>query len=315
MKRKVKKVKQENPLSCASKILNFTNITLKDRFDKPKFDKQNFIDSLQSKSPKLIALLSKIRELDSKDYKQSKKLYKHFIYSGVGNGYGSKIIASALVACGYDIVISKKGNKITIDPNLLKNPSESKFAVLSSTALYNTPPNPLATKEILKVFNERPDNIYGQKIRFIILDSGFKEGIDLYDVKYCHIFEDQLYKSDLIQAQGRALRFRGQCGLPFNKGWILDVFNYSAIKILSEGLFNTKSENIVKEIQKLDTELNFKIGFQESLTEIIQKNAIDSDLNKNVNEANGLIPKAKTNFFGYISNLFNENKEISPYKI
>lgn len=314
MKAKKKVIKQQNPLSCASKILNFTNIGFKDRFDKPKFDKETFIESLSIKSPKLIALLSKIRELDAKDYKETKKLYKHYIYSGVGNGYGSKIIASALVAAGYDIIINKKGNKITIDPLLLKNPSESKFAVLSSTALYNTPANPIATKEILKVFNERPDNIYGQKIRFIILDSGFKEGIDLYDIKYCHIFEDQLYKSDLIQAEGRALRFRGQCGLPFNKGWILDVFNYSSVKIIKDGYFNTKKENIIKEIQKLDSELNFRIGFQESLMDVIQKSAIDCELNKNVNEATQIIPGKRINFLSYITSLFGET-DISPYKI
>lgn len=311
--KKGKQVKQENPLSCASRVLNFTNITLKDRFDKPRFDKEHFIKTLEFRSPKLKALLSKIRELDARDYSESKKLYKHFIYSGVGNGYGSKIIASALVAAGYDIVISKKGNKVTIDPILLKNPSESKFAVLSSTALYNTPPNPLATKEILKVFNERPENVYGQKIRFIILDSGFKEGIDLYDVKYCHIFEDQLYKSDMVQAQGRALRFRGQCGLPFNKGWVLDVFKYSSIKVINESFLNTKKENIIKEIQKLDTELIFRIGFQESLTEIIQKNAIDSDLNKNVNQLNRV--KFKPKLLTFIKNLFSWDNQVTPYKI
>ena len=59
-------------------------------------------------------------------------------------------------------------------------------------------------KELLKLFNTRPDNIYGKNIRFIIFDSGFKEGIDLFDVKYVHIFEPSMTIADLKQTIGRA---------------------------------------------------------------------------------------------------------------
>ena len=35
----------------------------------------------------------------------------------------------------------------------------------------------------------RPDNVYGENIRIILMDGGYKEGIDLFDIKYVHIFE------------------------------------------------------------------------------------------------------------------------------
>ena len=65
-------------------------------------------------------------------------------------------------------------------------------------------------------------------MRFIILDSGFKEGIDLFDVKYVHIFEPANTIADLKQVIGRATRTCGQRGLEFieNIGWPLYVYNY-----------------------------------------------------------------------------------------
>ena len=83
---------------------------------------------------------------------------------------------------------------------------------------------------MLASFNKRPNNINGEDIRFMILDSGFKEGIDLFDVKYVHIFEPQLTKADMTQAVGRATRYCGQKGLKFvpNEGWKLDVFTYTS---------------------------------------------------------------------------------------
>ena len=60
------------------------------------------------------------------------------------------------------------------------------------------------------------------------MDSGFKEGIDLFDVKYVHIFEPQTSKADQKQVIGRGTRTCGQRGLDFHptKGWPLYVFVY-----------------------------------------------------------------------------------------
>ena len=48
------------------------------------------------------------------------------------------------------------------------------------------------------------------KVRFFIFDSGFKEGIDLLDVKYVHLFDTPLNDADRKQAVGRANRTCGQ---------------------------------------------------------------------------------------------------------
>lgn len=78
---------------------------------------------------------------------------------------------------------------------------------------------------MLAEYNSRPENVYGQSMRFIVFDSGFKEGIDLFDVKYVHIYEPSMTLADLKQTVGRATRTCGQKGLRFQPGigWPLYV--------------------------------------------------------------------------------------------
>lgn len=260
-------------IKCAQQVMNYSSIGLKDRFDKPKFDGNEMINKLKVSSPKLVELLKNIKRLDMQDYKKCGKLYKHFIYSGVGGGYGSKIIASAMIASGYTLINKKNGN----------GKNESNFALLSSTAVYDKPSTPKTTKEILKIFNERPDNIYGEKVRFIILDSGFKEGIDLYDVKYCHLFEDNLYESDFTQSVGRALRFKGQCGLLYNNGWTLQVFKYISV-VIQDGMFQNKRINIIENLKNHDKQIKMNTNLTKEIDRVIKRNAVDYYLNKNIND-------------------------------
>lgn len=285
----MKKPKVKNQLTCARQILNFSTIKQTDRFDKPRFNPELLKTKLPISSPSMVAMLENIKELDRKDYNTDKKLYKHYIYSSIGNGYGSKIIVSSMASVGYTILNKAIGSKIILDPELLLTEDQSKVAVLSSTALFNKPTTPKITKEILSIFNKRPENVYGDLVRFIVLDSGFKEGVDLFDVKYIHIFEDQLTESDKTQSWGRALRYCGQNNLPFikNKGWKVYVYNYSVSKTIPRDIFKfnffEKKESIIEYLKKQDPNISCKINFENSITELIKKNSIDYILNKNVN--------------------------------
>jgi hypothetical protein len=102
------------------------------------------------------------------------------------------------------------------------------FYLLSSVSVYGKPISVKMKKEMLSNFNSRPENIHGDLCRIIIMDSGFKEGIDLFDVKYVHIFEPPVNAADQKQIIGRATRTCGQKGLEFDDktGWPLNVFIY-----------------------------------------------------------------------------------------
>lgn len=278
-------------IDCAREVMNFSSIQQSDRFDKKTFDKKKFLQKLHVSSPSLEALLRNIEKLDTQDSLKHKKIFKHFIFSDIKKGYGAKIIASGFVAAGYESVIHAQGTRLTLNEEVIRSKNESKFAVLSSTSIYNADTSPALTKQILSVFNKRPDNVYGRDVRFIIIDSGFKEGIDLFDVKYCHIFEEQKNPSDLVQSIGRATRYCGSNGLRFNKGWELEVFNYKSVSVPKKSRVNRivdyvllkKKKGVLKTLQEQDPALTERLELQKKLLNIIQDNSVDKLLNENIN--------------------------------
>ncbi len=274
---------------CSRQIENFSKIQQTDRFDKPTFNPNRLMEKLKTVSPKALMLLKQIEQLDQNDYNTGGKVYKHFIFSSISNGYGAKVLASIFIAAGYNLAMKKKGQKLIIDEEVLKNNSYNNFIVLSSTQLWGpTVYDKDTINNLLTVYNNRINNIYGKKIRFIILDSGFKEGIDLFDVKYGHIFEQQRTKADLTQAIGRGTRFCGQKGLPYikNKGWILNIFNYKTyISFSKYYIFHTRT-TLLDQIYKMYSNIDISKKIQESIINTIKDSSIDYYLNKNINDNN-----------------------------
>ena len=143
-----------------------------------------------------LPLLNKIKELDAKDMAQYGKKFKHFIFSDSKSSMaGVKLLASALIADGMTLGYKaepKMGKKNWGKIELLSNGELEKtkynnLYMLCSTSVYDEPISVVTKKEILARFNERPDNVYGENIRIILMDGGYKEGIDLFDIKYIHI--------------------------------------------------------------------------------------------------------------------------------
>ena len=253
--------------NCMRKTANFSKINLYHKFDKPNFSPVDFNKTLLEASPKLVRLLNNIKELDRLDIKNHGKVFKHFIFSDVKEGgSGAKIIASALSANGFINVV--KAGKVPRQQRLrlyldTSGSSRNKFALLCSNSVYNTNFNEKIKREILTQFNKRPDNINGKQFRFVILDSGFKEGIDLFDVKYVHIFEPSTTIADLKQTVGRATRTCGQKGLDFipNIGWPLYVYNYylTVPDVTQESLYLPASsvKNISEKNPDIDPESDY----------------------------------------------------------
>jgi hypothetical protein len=261
---------------CIRKAENWTKILSHQRFDKPSFDMELFKKDMENSSPKMVELLNTIRQLDKKDFNKEGKKYKHFIFSDVKKGgFGAKIIASALVANGFNHCFTKS-LKI-VKPK--DNDNMETFGVLSSTAIYDTPFTQKHVKSVLKMYNERPTNVYGENMRFIVLDSGFKEGIDLFDVKYVHIFENQRNQADLIQAVGRATRSCGQKGLNFvpNVGWKLHIYQYYLT-------YEDPTSRVFDDyLRHAGVDLN-TLEFSENVEKIAIETAVDYDLNININK-------------------------------
>ena len=226
--------------SCMRQSENWSKISPVHKLDSKLFDKTTILSDLPITSPKMIQMLNIIKRVDEADIRTYGRMFKHYIFSDVKEGgYGAKIIASAFIANGFNMAVENysstpargSGNKSVKRLRLKKPSGVNTFGILSSTPLWKSELNQRFKKEMLSVYNSRPRNINGKDMRFIILDSGFKEGIDLFDVKYVHIFENPASLADTKQIIGRATRTCGQKGLDFepNIGWPLFVYNYSLL--------------------------------------------------------------------------------------
>ena len=281
-----KTVCEENEIETNTDVKNYLE-TLK----RPNM-KRDFISTLKLVSPKALTLLNKIKELDAKDMAQYGKKFKHFIFSDSKSSMaGVKLLASALIADGMNLgyrAEPKMGKKNWGKIELLSNGELEKtkynnLYMLCSTSVYDEPISVVTKKEILGRFNERPDNVYGENIRIILMDGGYKEGIDLFDIKYVHIFEPTLTQADQKQVVGRGTRTCGQKGLDFHplKGWPLYVYVYD-LKMeapFDKGLgANTGIEMYFKA-----KNINIKLlNFINELETVCIQNAVDYELNQNI---------------------------------
>jgi len=252
------------------------------KFESAAFDAEQFLQDVPTHSPKMAELLNKIEELDAEDLKNEGRLFKHFIFSDVKlGGTGAKIIASGLTAKGFDLAYTDK-LKLKSDEELLAS-KQKNFILLASTTVFKKNISVGLKKHLLSKYNERPKNVYGDLARIIVMDSGFKEGIDLFDVKYVHIFEPQTSKADQKQVIGRATRTCGQSGLVFHpsKGWPLHVFIYD-INIPQELQERYGSDSMFKVyMQSTGIDLR-KIVFADELEKTAIVASADYELNKNV---------------------------------
>jgi len=280
---------------CARKLQDWApqfTIAKEHMFTKSEFNPQKVLEALaHGASPKFLKLLDKIEELDAADMKEHGKLFKHFIYSDVDEAnYGARMVISALIASGFTNMIpdmrsilpptgsadkktfvflsSKpvevKGREYTFDGfvqafdvhgRALKINEEKNVGL---TGL--NPYRPSMKKYVTESFNA-PTNNYGDHIRFIVLDKKFKEGLDLFDVKYAHLI-DAMSKSETTQAEGRGTRNCGQKNLAFksNEGWKLHVFHYflRMPKEFAAGHgWNEKYEEMVKNFSDADQSVEF----------------------------------------------------------
>lgn len=274
--------------TCLRRTANWSSLEKEHKFDKNTFDPTKLLEDLPVASPKLHEMLKKIKELDENDLKYHGKTFKHFIFSEVkSGGYGARVIVGALLAVGMSLCYDDK-LKLRDDDELIRNAGNN-FGYLCSTTI-NEQTLPVATKKgMLEKYNRRPDNIQGELIRIIVADGGFKEGIDLFDVRYVHIFEPQTSEADLKQAIGRATRKCGQAGLEFHPsfGWTLNVYIYDVL--IPEKLKGKLDDaETLFDLYLKNTNMDFKkVNFAKQMEQNVIFGAVDYPLNRNIIDLRG----------------------------
>jgi hypothetical protein len=300
--------KRDKIFTCMRQTENWSKILPEHKMDKASFKPDEVKAAIHNASPKLEQLFRIIAQVDANDMQTHGKYFKHFIFSDVKEeGYGAKILASAFIANGYKNLIApkvipgQKALKLSLVPTGADGKDKA-FGLLSSSPIFNSEFNQKFKKEVLRMYNQRPENIQGENMRFIILDSGFKEGIDLFDVKYVHIFEPSMTVADLKQTIGRATRTCGQKGLNFepNVGWPLFVYNYyiavpedmkEAYEVSDPNLLQYPEEDrmLFQKATKLKDATILFSGFDKTMTNLAEQLyklapvlSVDFELTKNI---------------------------------
>jgi hypothetical protein len=263
---------------CIRNVSSWSHVASQHKLDGYQFNLKAFKEALPIASPKLEALFQKIKELDEEDKEKHGHHFKHLIYTDVKGPAGAKIIAAAFKAKGFSMAYDEHYK--------IYEHGKDQFALLCSTRLYGKPVGVRFRKQLLSIMNDRPDNIYGEKIRFLILDSGYKEGLDVFDVKYVHLFEPQMTNADEKQVVGRGTRFCGQSGLPFDnkKGWPLYVFRYDLT--IPEELQSKYDESVTTFDYFLkNTKLNLQsLVLAAELETYCKEGAIDAELTEPIHK-------------------------------
>lgn len=285
---------------CIRNTSTWAHVKPNHKFDSAKFNREEVLQDLPLMSPKIHAMLNKIKELDAQDMSNDGKYYKHIIYSDVTGVNGAKMVASSLIANEYQLVYNK-GKFVKDLPQ-----SNYTFGLLTTSTVYQKPLTVGLKKNMMAKMNERPANVNGANMRFIILDSGFKEGIDVFDVKYMHILEPLTTKAENTQVIGRGTRYCGQSGLPFkpNVGWPLNVYRYN---------INYNEDMTVHDLYIKHSNQNVSaLNFAADIEDIMIAAAVDLPLTENIH----MLSTKNNRFYDDIMKLIQdkENKKPKPVK-
>lgn len=285
---------------CIRHVENWSVVKDYHKIDNANFDPEKVREELPVISPKMKKLLENINALDAFDMKTYGTKFKHMIFSDLKSIGGAKAIGSALISNNYKLIYDKSLNIIKD-----REKSDNKFAIMCSTKIYDKDIGVRFRRKVFDMFNKRPDNVYGENIRFMVLDYGFKEGVDLFDIKYIHIMESPITRADKQQIIGRGTRLCGQKMLNFDTtvGWRLNVYIYKSIIDKGTSMFDLFLKHSNVDLTK-DVFIN-------ELEKACIQSSVDFSLNKNIH----IYKKPPDSEFVKLSNEVNEiNSKIPPQK-
>lgn len=275
-------------------------------------------------SSKYEALILDLEEKDRRDMEKFGRKFKHAIFTDVtSQGYGTKMLGAVFMSTGYDnarYIKSSDGSStsFSVEPaTAAQKSAKNRFLILSTSSIKG--PYYFASKNMnhtapsvddrskmasaaKSLFNS-PQNANGEEARIIMMDSGFKEGISLYDVRYFWLMEPPLSRSALTQSIGRVVRMCGHSDRMYNltdrngnveSGWNVYINAlYSQLGDTQQSIYSFEVAS--KEIQK-------ESQMRDSLVKMSMLSAVDKFLTLAVHEYN---PGDFENFEERFANTFN----------
>lgn len=135
----------------------------------------------------------------------------------------------------------------------------------------------ISQKERIKEIYNRDDNIYGDKLKILLLSPAAREGLSLYNVKQLHILEPYWNFSRIAQILGRAVRYCSHKALPEDER-IVNAYIYIATH-------PNEKETVDQYIAKLAYK---KSKIIQEFEDALKESAVDCQLFKNMNHIGNL---------------------------
>jgi hypothetical protein len=254
-------------------------------------------NNLSVRSPKLLELVRTIWKIDYRDHEKENRTYKHFIFSNSDNEHGAKLIASALQQM-LDLkpIMEKTTGRVPVIK--VGDGGDNHYGLLTPGRILKHEYEKDFKKKLLDKYNE-DDNVYGKNMRFIILDGAYKEGINLRNVKYVHLFEPLPTFAQRKQAIARAIRYCSHQDMDFevDNGWIVQIYMYKLYtpKDIEVEIYDPETDGYVKKtnvdldelIDRLDTSV--KDEYMSSMVDVLE--AVGPVLSVDFRLTRQLIPK------------------------
>lgn len=206
------------------------------------FKGKQITEHLEEYSTKFHKIITKIK----------KSKGKVFVYSGFKEYGGIKSFTRVLDAFGYK-------NYIT------HGEGPKRYAVWSGD-------EDMKTKDEIKAVYNKKDNLYGKKLKLLMLSPSAKEGLSLTAVRQVHILEPYWNQSRLDQIIGRASRYCSHKDLPEDERIVM-VYIYIAVHHNEPKTVDQYMQHLSRQKNKLTHE--FETAIKEA--------AVDCTLNKNAN--------------------------------
>lgn len=127
-------------------------------------------------------------------------------------------------------------------------------------------------KERIKEIYNRDDNLYGDKLKILLLSPAAREGLSLYNVRQLHILEPYWNFSRIAQILGRAVRYCSHKALPEEKRYV-NAYIYISTH-------PNEKETVDQYIAKLASK---KSKLIQEFEDAMKENAVDCELFKNIN--------------------------------
>ena len=218
------------------------------------FDPETVLEQIDSSSPKLEALLEQLSKVLKKQRRS-----RHMLFSDLSR-FGAMVIAAGLKARGYPEVrfnpqtdlrdwnrewkAARETHRM-IDWSMMfdfsevrKTPNKPAFILLTSASLHYMGGRQLGKtrRQALITYYNTQNNLPKDawpRIDMVVLDGGFKEGIDLLETNHVWLFEPPVTRSDFEQIVGRVLRRCAHRSKPFGKyGWKVTIHTF---RIVNDG--------------------------------------------------------------------------------